>query len=59
MLPTRRTHMVSARQTGEASPAHPLIRSLIPPLDRARHGPDRAPPAKDERSQLANYKGGC
>ena len=56
--------MVSARQTGQVKPSASADSVAdIPPGrwqvgEQARHcGP--GPPAKDDRSQLTNYKGGC
>jgi hypothetical protein len=56
--------MLSARQTGKASPAHPLIRSLIPRRAggrwTSRPAIARRPrplPTTGHNSQ--NYKGGC
>jgi hypothetical protein len=56
--------MVSARQTGQASPAHPLIRPLTPRRAGGRWASrpasaGRTAPAKHDRSQLANHKGEC
>jgi len=59
-IPTPRAQVVSTRQTGNPSPAHPLIPRRAGGRRASRPAiAGRAAPAKDDRSQLAHYKGGC